>query len=348
MTALLADYGMFLLKTVTLLAALAALLAVLAARRQGLGGGHAAGHIEVTDLRQRLEDGERRLRAAAAGRKAFRAWYKAQQKASRAREKNPPVNPAKSIYVIDFKGDMQASQVSALREEISAVLAVANKTDEVVLRLESGGGVVHGYGLAASQLQRIRDQGVPLTVCVDKVAASGGYLMACLADRLLAAPFAIVGSIGVVGQLPNLHRLLKKHAIDYELHTAGTFKRTLTLFGENTEPARQKFIDDINETHRLFKAFVAEARPQLDIESVATGEIWFGTDALPLGLIDSVGTSDAYLADAMRGDPALHVLQVHYRQRRSLPQRLGLGVEESLDRVLLRWLERAVKGPTGF
>jgi serine protease SohB len=137
--------------------------------------------------------------------------------------------------VLDFKGSMDAHEVGALREEITAVLTLVKPEDQVVLRLESPGGVVHGYGLAASQLQRLRDKQVPLTVAVDKVAASGGYMMACVADKIVAAPFSIIGSIGVVAQIPNFNRFLKSKEIDIELHTAGQFKRTLTLLGENTE-----------------------------------------------------------------------------------------------------------------
>jgi serine protease SohB len=184
------------------------------------------------------------------------------------------------VFVLDFDGDLQASPVASLREEISALLQVARAGDETVLRLESAGGVVHGYGLAASQLRRVRDAGVKLTVAVDKVAASGGYLMACVADRILAAPFAVLGSIGVVGQMPNFNRLLKKHEIDYELHTAGEHKRTLTVFGENTEAGREKFRETLEDAHALFKAFIQQNRPQVDIAEVATGEHWFGTRPL--------------------------------------------------------------------
>ena len=230
---------------------------------------------------------------------------------------------------------------SHLRQEISALLAVAVPgRDEVVVLLESPGGVVHGYGLAASQLARVRDAGVSLTICVDKVAASGGYMMACLANRLLAAPFAIVGSIGVVAQIPNFHRLLKKNDIDVELMTAGQYKRTLTLLGENTEAGREKFQQDIDETHQLFKNFVQQWRPQVDIEVVATGEHWFATQAIELKLVDALQTSDDYLRHRAT-DADLFAL--HWRQRKTLGQKLGLAAEESADRVLIRWWQRATQ-----
>jgi serine protease SohB len=200
-------------------------------------------------------------------------------------------------FVIDFKGDIQASAVSSLREEITAVLAVAEDDDEVLIRLESSGGVVHGYGLAASQLQRVRNSNIALTVSVDKVAASGGYMMACIADTIISAPFALIGSIGVVAQIPNFHRLLKKNEVDVELMTAGEFKRTLTLFGENTDKGREKFAEELEDIHLLFKEFVTENRPSVSIEEVATGEAWFGVRALERQLVDQLKTSDEYILD---------------------------------------------------
>ena len=180
------------------------------------------------------------------------------------------------VFVLNFDGDWKASAVNLFREEITAILCVAKPQDEVVVRLESSGGVVHGYGLAASELQRIKDHHIPLTIAVDKVAASGGYMMACVADKILAAPFAIIGSIGVLAQLPNFHRFLKKHDVDFEQITAGQYKRTLSLFGENTSDGRKKFQTEINEAHQLFKQFITEHRPQIDIDKLATGEYWFG------------------------------------------------------------------------
>ncbi len=202
------------------------------------------------------------------------------------------------VFVLDFKGDLQASGVKHLRTEITAVLTMATDADEVLVRLESPGGAVHGYGLAASQLDRIRQGGVQLVVAVDKVAASGGYLMAAVADRVLAAPFALVGSIGVIAQIPNVHRLLKKHDVDVEVLTAGKYKRTLTVLGENTDEGRQKFVEELEDVHSLFQEYVAERRPGLDLDAVATGEAWYGKRALDRRLVDEITTSDAYLVDA--------------------------------------------------
>ncbi len=231
------------------------------------------------------------------------------------------------LFVLDYAGDIKASATDKLREEISAIISVAKKDDEVLLRLESAGGQVHGYGLAAAQLARLKDTQIKLTVCVDKVAASGGYMMACVADELIAAPFAIIGSIGVVSQIPNFHDFLKKHDIDVELFTAGEYKRTVTMFGKNDEADRAKYQSELERIHELFKNHVASHRPNLDVEKVATGEFWFATDAKTLGLIDDKGTSDSYLLEKMKTHTALHL---HSRQKLSPLEKLGLA-ETSKD-----------------
>ncbi len=256
--------------------------------------------------------------------KEQKQWHKAQKKkhkqeakAAKAKAKLGEVltEGKPRVWVLDFKGSMDAHEVNSLREEITAVLAAFKPQDQVVLRLESPGGVVHGYGLAASQLQRLRDKKIPLTVTVDKVAASGGYMMACVADKIVSAPFAIVGSIGVVAQMPNFNRFLKNKDIDIELHTAGQYKRTLTFLGENTEEGREKFREELNETHQLFKDFVKRMRPSLDIEQVATGEHWYGQQAVEKGLVDEINTSDDVILNLMEGrevpdyDAALAVLK---------------------------------------
>lgn len=226
----------------------------------------------------------------------------------------------KRLFVIDFDGDIRASANDSMRHEISAILINATQKDEVLLRLESGGGMVHSYGLAASQLQRLRDHDIPLTIAVDKIAASGGYMMACVANKIIAAPFSLIGSIGVLAQLPNLHRLLKDNKIDYEQLSAGEFKRTLTIFGENTDKQRQKMQQEIEETHQHFKDFIRRQRPGLDVDAVATGEHWLGTRALELGLIDVLQTSDDYLMAARNECDLLHL---EYSRRKTLRERIG-------------------------
>lgn len=318
----LADYGLFLAKTVTIVLAIGAVLVMILMAT--IKPKQRKGELVFDDLSADHEDLVTALQQDLLDKKEFKAWQK-QRSAIEA--------PSKRLFVIDFDGSMDAHEVEQLRKEVTAVLAVATKDDEVLLRLESGGGVVHGYGLAASQLHRIKKQGVPLVVAVDKVAASGGYMMACLADRILAAPFAIVGSIGVVAQLPNFHKLLKKNDIDVEQFTAGEFKRTVTLFAENTDKGREKFQQELEHTHDLFKSFVHEHRPTLDISEVATGEHWFGYQALPLKLVDELLTSDDYL---QRSLTTHRVYRVKYQQKRSLAEKAGLAAAVAVKSLYLQ------------
>jgi serine protease SohB len=262
---------------------------------------------------------------------------KADKKAKKEGHKKAEEDSKKRLFVLDFDGDIQASATQALRREITAVLSVATPKDEVVVRLESGGGVVHGYGLAASQLQRIKDANLPLTICVDKVAASGGYMMACVADKIIAAPFAILGSIGVVAQIPNIHRLLDKSLVDVELHTAGKYKRTLTMIGENTDEGREKFKQDLEDTHVLFKEFVSSARPVIDIDAIATGDVWYGSQALKNNLIDKVSTSDAYLVSHF---DSADVVSIHYQAPKKLAEKLGFSVLSAVEEKASKWVSK--------
>lgn len=330
----LVDYAEFLLRTVTLVVAVIVVLASIAALR-GKGRSKSSGHLDVNKLNDFYKALRERLEHTLLDKAQLKAQRKAEAKAAKLEKKNPASKPR--VFVLDFDGDIKASATENLRHEVTALLSVATAQDEVVLRLESGGGMVHGYGLASSQLARIRQAGVPLTVCVDKVAASGGYMMACIGDKILSAPFAILGSIGVVAQLPNVHRLLKKHDIDFEVLTAGEFKRTLTVFGENTEKGREKFQEDLEITHELFKNFVARYRPQLSIDEIATGEVWLGLAALGKLLVDELKTSDEYLAERAREADLYHL---HYAERKSLPERFGLAASVTIDRVLLNWWSR--------
>ncbi len=314
------EYGLFLAKSVTVLAViLVVVIAVFSASQRQRDP--EAGHIEVKNLNDSLAQITHSLKSVVLNPEARKQDLKAEKKKSKEKQKNQKHavkegEPERArMFVIDFKGDIQASEVNSLREEITAALSVAQEEDEVLVRLESPGGVVHGYGLAASQLQRVRSRGITLTVAVDKVAASGGYMMACIANRVLAAPFALLGSIGVVAQIPNFHRLLQKNDIDYEVLTAGEYKRTLTVFGENTDKAREKFVDDLEDVHALFKEFVKEHRPTVDIEEVATGEAWFGRRALEHRLVDELKTSDEYIIERCDEMDVFHIRYVIHKHR---------------------------------
>lgn len=355
----LAEYGLFLAKTLTLVVALLFVVAMIAANAsRHKHEARTKGNIVVSKINDELEDLKDDIRheildhdvlkaEAKAEKKRKKEEKKAEQKARKqAAETEAPLEPErKRVYVLEFDGDVKAGEVDSLRQTITAVLTFARPAqDEVMLCLESPGGMVHAYGLAASQLARLRKHGVPLTICVDKVAASGGYMMACVANQLLAAPFAYIGSIGVLVQLPNVHRLLKDNKVDFEMITAGEYKRTLTTFGENTDKGRAKVQEEVDEMHSLFKQFIHENRPAMDLAAVATGEVWTGSQALQRGLIDAIDTSDEWItAKCKEAD----VYRVAWEEKKPLKDRLSSLLEGSLsgvlDKTLWRWLHRADK-----
>jgi serine protease SohB len=345
------EYGLFAAKLATfVLAILVVVIVSVGATRRVKKS--MKGHIETTRVNDEIDAMRDAVDAGVSDPDSFKLHIKqkvkqlklerkAHRKAlKRVRGDETAADAKARVFVLDFEGDLRASAVSNLRREITAVLSIARAGDEVVVRLESRGGMVHAYGLASSQLQRIRDRDIGLTVCVDKVAASGGYMMACVANRILAAPFAILGSIGVVAQLPNFHRWLQKNDIDFELITAGEYKRTLTMLGENTDKGREKFTEEIEDIHLLFKEYVARHRPALDIERVATGESWFGQRALDFKLVDELITSDEYIACAC--DKA-DVFEIRYVEKKPLPERLGIVLQNSADGLLMKWWQRGTQ-----
>ncbi|ENX14988.1 signal peptide peptidase SppA, 36K type [Acinetobacter sp. CIP 51.11] len=283
--------------------------------------------IRISHLNARINEQRKKIAQTTGSKLELLQLSQQLSKEARARKKTN-----QKIYVLDFKGDMAASAVEGLREEITLILATAKAgRDRVVARLESPGGMVHGYGLAAAQLVRLREAGFHLTICVDKVAASGGYMMACIANEIISAPFAIVGSIGVVAQVPNFNRLLKDNKIDFELYTAGQYKRTVTMFGENTEEGKAKFEEELQQTHALFKHFVEKYRPQLNIEKVATGEHWYGRDALDQNLVDKLQTSDEYLLNLL---PQHDIYSIQTRKKPTLGEKLGLQAAQIADSLV--------------
>lgn len=365
------EYGLFLAKIVTVIVALMVLIGFVLANREQLRE-RLQGHISVTHLNDRYEQFKETLLEAVMEKHEFARRKKQIAKEKKAQEKalvkkhkaeskkkaekkvdSDKVVPEKAemdsengqkaslglaserrrIFVTHFSGDIKASALSRLREEVTAILQVAESGDEVLLCLESPGGMVANYGLAASQLARVRSAGIQLTIAVDKVAASGGYMMACVADRILAAPFAMLGSIGVLAQLPNFNRLLKRHDVDFELFTAGEYKRTVTMFGENTSEGREKFQSDLEDIHVLFQHFVSEYRPNLDIAKVATGEVWFGQRALSLGLVDALKTSDEYLTHCAE---SADLYQVEYKEKKNIAKKMGLAAEAGMEAALTR------------
>ena len=324
MAAFFAEYGLFLLKAITIVVAIVVIIVVAAS------AGRKASHegLEVENLNKKFRSLADSLRAAVSSKDEQKKAAKERKKEDKAESKKPSVRPRS--FVIDFKGDLKASAMPSLREEVSAILAVAGEADEVIVRLENHGGMVHEHGLAASQLARIRDRDIPLIVCVDKVAASGGYLMACVASKIYAAPFAIIGSIGVIAQIPNFNRLLDSHGVDFEQITAGKHKRTVTMFGKNTDEDRAKLKEELEDVHVLFKDAIARYRKELDLDKVATGEHWFGTRALDLGLADEIRTSDELLGEKAE-DRDLYL--VEYKIKQPLQKRLMGNVDSAIEKA---------------
>ncbi len=352
------EYLVFLAEVATIVLAIVVVISVsygFSARAQHDGR---RGRLKVRKLNDRLRDLRHEMEATLLPpdtvKKRHKAEAKAEQQAQKSHAlalKQTPPETAESdaaagadtqtaprrVFVLRFNGDVRASAVELLRTEVSAVLTMATSQDEVVVTVESPGGMVHAYGFAAAQLTRIRNKAIPLTVAVDHVAASGGYLMAAVANRIIASPFALLGSIGVVAQVPNVHRLLKKNDVDVEILTAGKHKRTLTVLGENTEEGREKFKEELEDVHLLFQEFVAEYRPQLDMAEVATGEAWYGKRALDHKLVDEIATSDEYLLDACADSEVFEV--VWEEQKRPIERLLGQveGLAERA-RALTAWL----------
>lgn len=319
-----ADYALFLLKAMTIvIAILFCLGGVLALTNRK----KVKESFRIRKLNSVFKELRHKIEAAIYNKKELKKLAKLEAKSNKDKKKK---TSNKRVYVLSFNGDIKASAVSHLRAEITALLTVATKEDEILVNIESPGGLVHSYGLAASQLQRIRDRQIPLTVSVDKVAASGGYMMACVANKIIAAPFAIIGSIGVIAQIPNFNRLLKKHDIDFEQVTAGKYKRTLTMFGENTKKDREKLQEELEETHTLFKDFISRHRPKVDIEKVATGEHWFATQGIELGLVDELCTSDDYL---LKASEESDVYMISYQTRKSLLKKLGNATENLMTNL---------------
>ncbi len=319
-----AEYGLFLLKVVTVVVGIGVVIVVAAsAGRKGTQEG-----LEVENLNKKHESLVETLQSAVSSKGQKKKAAKEKKKKDKAQAKEETSRPRS--FVIDFKGDLKASAVPSLREEVSAILDVATADDEVIVRLENHGGVVHEHGLAASQLARIRDHDIPLIVCVDKVAASGGYLMACVATKIYAAPFAILGSIGVLAQIPNFNRMLDSHGVDFEQVTAGKYKRTVTMFGENTDADRAKLKEELEDVHALFKDAVSKYRPDMDLEKIATGEHWYGTRALEFGLADEIRTSDELLSELV-GERDLY--SVCYKIKQPLQKRLLGGIDSALEKA---------------
>lgn len=350
---------MFLAKAVTIVVAIIVVVGAIGANSNKHRKAGKKGAIKVTPLNDHIDDMKDVLRQSVLEKDELKHIHKTEKKQAKLehKEKSKASKDAhkhekdsenektselivrkKRVYVLNFTGDMAAEAVSSLREEITAVLSLAEPEDEVLLRLESPGGMVHAYGLASSQLLRIKTQNIPLTICVDKVAASGGYMMACLADKLVAAPFAIIGSIGVLFQLPNFYRALKKHDVDYEMISAGEYKRTLSQFGEITQKGRDKVQEDVDTLHEIFKTWIKDHRPSVDIDKISTGETWVGMQAKERYMVDEIKTSDECIVSACE---SADVYEVEFELHKSIQDKLGAVLQITGEKLFSNWFNKS-------
>jgi len=321
---LLSNYGLFLLKTLTVVISIVLILSFVMSARNN----KTEGDIAIKNINEEFSILEENIKKNLLGKSEFKKFVK-------LRKKNKKTNDRK-LFVLDFKGNIKASEIVSLRREISGIILSHQKSDEVLLRLENSGGTVHEHGLAAAQLKRLKDKNIPLTICVDKVAASGGYMMACVANKIIASPFAIIGSIGVLAQVPNFNKLLKNKGIDFEQHTAGNYKRTVTMFGENTDKDREKLGEQLQDIHVLFKDFITTNRKNIDIDKVATGEYWYGPKALELNLIDDIMTSDEYILSMIN---EFEIFHIQYKKLKTLSDKISK-ISSSASSKLFNVLEQ--------
>lgn len=328
------DYFLFLLKSITVVMAIV-IIAGTIIRATKEGHEPSQGKLSITRLNKALEAIRLRMQQETLGKKALKKEVKALKEQHKKEDKSNDDKP--NAYTIRFKGDIQASQVDALRQEVTAILTTAKAGEEVVISIESPGGAVPGYGLAASQILRLKEADLKVTACVDQVAASGGYMMACVADRILAAPFSIVGSIGVLSQVPNIHRFLKRFDVDVDVLTAGKHKAPMTLMGENTEEGKQKHVQDLNAIHTRFKELVKLHREELNIDDVSEGDFWLAEDALKLNLVDEISTSDAYIMSLCA---QANVYRVQWQPHKSFEQRIKGATSALMSAMENRLMQR--------
>tara|TARA_B100001113_G_scaffold192579_1_gene157867 strand:- start:35 stop:1054 length:1020 start_codon:yes stop_codon:yes gene_type:complete len=328
---ILADYLIFLLKVFTIALAITVPLLIIIGSSKSKS--QPKGRLTITNLSDKFEEMGNALKSSLMNPKESKKFNKDLAKTKKKKDK---AEKDDSVFVLNFKGDIQASEVEKLKQEINAILISESDCKEVVIRVESGGGSAYAYGLCAAELKRLVDNNINLTVCIDKVAASGGYLMSCVATKIIAAPWAIVGSIGVIAQLPNFHRLLKKNSIDFEMHTAGAFKRTLTTLGENTDEGREKFKSELEDLHLIFKDFVKEQRPQVDTDIVATGETWQGEEAIKVGLVDSLETSDNYLVNLSK---QAKLFEIEFVEKKNLSEKFALSTQLVIEKSIIKFYD---------
>ncbi len=213
--------------------------------------------------------------------------------------------PPPRLAVLRFQGlrDLNASGDQRLSEAIDEVLVNRDHFEEAVVIIDSPGGTTHGYGHAYALLERLSASGLKVTACIDRIGASGGYLMALPADRILAGPFAIVGSVGVVAGIPNVKRLLEEKGVSYRLFVAGDKKRVVHFADDDGPEVREYMDEKLAGIHTQFLQAVEKHRgDRVKLDEVRSGDHWSAEESVEkgLGLVDELQTSAEYLLERNR------------------------------------------------
>jgi protease-4 len=218
-----------------------------------------------------------------------------------------------SIAVIHLEGTIQGGTgLGATPEYILDQLDKALADDNVkaiLLRIDSPGGTVAASQEIALAVKRASEK-KPVVVSVGDICASGGYMVASQADEIIASPGSSVGSIGVIMEVANVEELLNKVGISFTTLTTGAYKDAGSPYRSLTETETAMLNEQLTVIYDQFITDVAEGRdlPETKVRELATGWVWLGSEALDLGLVDSLGNyNDAVKRTAelggIKGEP---------------------------------------------
>ncbi|WP_343192796.1 S49 family peptidase [Buchnera aphidicola (Taiwanaphis decaspermi)] len=203
-------------------------------------------------------------------------------------------NKKSNLYILDYNDKIKKNKIKKLREEISSIILVAKKNDEVLLRLENTSDIVYEYGLVIAQLQRLRKKGIKLIISIDKIVSNGGYIIACVADHISASPFSIIGPINIVVNIPNIDKYTQTSNLNNQLNDCNTFTK-LTLIKNNTKIYVNKIFNKLDIKKYIRNSFIKDMRPSLNLNKIFNQNYWIGENAINEKLIDSINTSDDIL-----------------------------------------------------
>ena len=195
-----------------------------------------------------------------------------------------------NIDMSETEGIVSDKLVETIRE-----VADDDNVKAVVFRINSGGGSAYGSEQIWHALTQLKTK-KPLIVSMGDVAASGGYYIACMADRIVAQPNTLTGSIGVFGQIPNAEGLTEKIGLDFDLVKTNRHSEGISLVRPMSPEQRDLLQMSVNRTYELFVKRCADGRGMTPdaVKAIAEGRVWTGANALEIGLVDTLGgLSDA-------------------------------------------------------